>query len=85
MWICCHRGIFEGIDADALGLNSVEMDATDTLEYLQQQVEAADSLDSIEAIEPLELVPSDLAGGDPLGVEISDGSGKRTRGRSSTS
>ena len=42
------------------------MAATDTLDFLQQQVEAADALESIESIEPMEIMPSDLFEGDAL-------------------
>ena len=64
-------GDLQGIDATDLGLNSVEMAATDTLEFLQQQIDAANALDSIEDIQPMEMMPSDLDEGDPLDVEIS--------------
>ena len=66
------QGDFQGIDASDLGIDSIELAATDTLEFLQQQIDDANTLDSIEAIEPLELVPSDLGDGDLLSAEVPD-------------
>ena len=65
------QGDSQGVDANDLGLNSIDMTANGTLEYLQQQVDAANALDSIDAFEPLELVPSDLGDGDDLDVDVS--------------
>ena len=66
------QGDFQGIDSGDLGINSIELAATDTLEFLQQQIDDANALDSIEAIESLELVPSDLGDGDLLNADVSD-------------
>ena len=69
------QGDSDGVDASDLGLNSIEMAATDTLEYLQQQVDEANSLDSMDDIQPMEIVPGDLGDasgdGDLSGVDTS--------------
>ena len=66
------QGDTQGLEANDFGVNAFEVAATGTLEYLQQQVDAANSLDSIDDIQPLEIVPSDLGDRDAFGVDATE-------------
>ena len=64
------QGDFQGLSASELGLSAVESDVTNTIEFLQAQIDLANSVDSIVDIQAVDngSLDGDLSDSDALGV-----------------
>ena len=64
------QGDLQNVSASELGLSAVEADVTNTIEFLQTQIEFADSIDTIVDIQAVDngTLDGDLGDSDALGV-----------------